>query len=218
MSPGRCGEAGCSLSHSETISQFPTVLGQQAFTEGLHFIRQPTGQSRTCHANRTLLSPAGATALSLSLSPLCHGQSPSRFQLLQLSSQNGFSCSSMKQAETTGPNPKPRSAGHSTLSWLLSPSFSLPSAPLSLLNRISSARWICHSFSSPQLCPSSRRVSYPQRAPKCGDNIQLTGLHAFVNTFSSPLKTTPPFVTLSSSLSDVQSSDCPFPVHLSLQC
>lgn len=125
MSPGRCGEAGCSLSHSETISQFPTVLGQQAFTEGLHFIRQPTGQSRTCHANRTLLSPAGATALSLSLSPLCHRQSPSRFQLLQLSPQNGFSCSSPKQAETIGPNPKPRSAGHSTLSWLLSPSASL---------------------------------------------------------------------------------------------
>lgn len=133
MSPGRCGEAGCSLSHSETISQFPTVLGQQAFTEGLHFIRQPTGQSRTCRASRTLLScwsdcssrRAHLTALSLSLSPLCHGQSPSPFQLLQLSSQKGFSCSSPKQAETIGPNPKPRSAGHSTLSWLLSPSASL---------------------------------------------------------------------------------------------
>ena len=42
---------------------FPTVLGGLAFTEGLDFLRQPTGQSkRTCGTNHTLLSPAGAGA------------------------------------------------------------------------------------------------------------------------------------------------------------
>lgn len=136
---GGVGEAGwtrcilSSLRNSFTISH---CLGQQAFAKGLDFLRQPTGQSkRMCPANRILPSPAGAGLLfqegapdrSFTLSVPSVPQKVPLFQLLQLPSQNGFSCPSPQQAETSGPNPKPRSAGQSTRSWLLSlvPSSSL---------------------------------------------------------------------------------------------
>lgn len=110
---------------------FPTVLGGLAFTEGLDFLRQPTGQSkRTCGANHTLCHlleqglpfQEGVPDRSFNLLvPSVPHKAPS-FQLLQLPSKNGFSCPSPQQAKTSGPKPRP--SGHSTNGWLLSPSSS----------------------------------------------------------------------------------------------
>lgn len=81
---GRGGGLNILSCHSVAISQFPTVLGQHAFTKSPNFIRQPTGPSKgTCCANHRLLSPIGAALpgrhtwlLLHSPHPLCATESP----------------------------------------------------------------------------------------------------------------------------------------------
>lgn len=141
---GGVGEAGwtrCSL-----------LLLRNNFTishcEGFDFRRQPTGQSkRTGPANRTLPSPAGAGLLfqegtadrSFTLPvPSVPQKVVPLFILLQLPSQNGFSCPSPQQAET-------RSAGQSTWGWLCP--FTLPL----FLNRIPHAPGLAIHSPAPRL-------------------------------------------------------------------